>query len=602
MRTHESGRWGAFAVWPALFSARSLWIEPAVGLRQQVNRKNTMDARIRRKIVVRAATSSGCRKFELLGKNKVDDNGVPQLKRILSWSVVGLVVAGQLWISNAVAQAAGKPGKTPAHHATQSAAKPAFIDSHLPPAAPDALVITHHSIMLHGKRMKFTATTGYMPIKGGNGKLLANIFFIAYTKDEPAGKVWHRPLTFCFNGGPGAASNWLNIGCAGPYRLLLTPGGNITPPPFKLVKNHQTWLGSTDLVFVDPVGTGYSRKAPGVPGGAFYGVRQDISSVADFIRLYMTMYRRWGSPIFLAGESYGTTRAAGLSDYLSQHEGIDINGMVLISCALNFQLIIPSFGNETPYPLFLPTYTATAWYHHRLSPALEKHFHRTIAKAEQFAVHVYLPALELGSNLSHADMVKTAGEMAKLTGLSERYILAADLRVGPSMFEQQLLRSEHRVIGRMDTRLTAYTPDALAERSNFDPAMSRFIPAFTTGFNELMGSKLHYRNYLPYRTLSNHVYPWHFETGSMGYPYVTDNLQRGLIRDPAMQVLVCSGYFDLATPFYATIYTMDHLHLSKKLQSHIHEVFFRGGHMVYHPHPMLVKLRRDVTHLIRSAR
>jgi carboxypeptidase C (cathepsin A) len=170
------------------------------------------------------------------------------------------------------------------------------------------------------------------------------------------------------------------------------------------------------------------------------------------------------------------------------------------------------------------------------------------------------------------------------------------------MFEQQLLRSEHRVIGRMDTRLSAYTPNTLAERSNFDPAMSRFIPAFTTGFNELVESKLHYRNYLPYRTLSDHVYPWHFGTDGMGYLYVTDNLQRGMIRDPAMQVLVCSGYFDLATPFFGTIYSMDHLHLSKKLQSHIHMAFFRGGHMVYHPHNMLVKLRHEVAHLIESAR
>lgn len=517
--------------------------------------------------------------------------------RLLPWLAIALVVMIQPFLLTLPAYAATK-AKAPAVYKVA----PKVIDSHLPPAAPDALAITHHTITLDGKRVAFTATAGYMPIKADNGKLLAKIFFIAYTKDEPQGKALHRPLTFCFNGGPGAASNWLNIGCAGPYRLLLTPEGNITPPPFKLVKNHQTWLGSTDLVFVDPVGTGYSRKAPGVPGGTFYGVRQDISSIADFIRLYMTMYRRWGSPIFLAGESYGTTRAAGLSDYLSRHDGIDINGMILISCALNFQLIIPSFGNETPYPLFLPTYATTAWYYHKLSPELEKHFHRTIAEAEHFAVHDYLPALEMGSNLSKAGKVKTAEEMSRLTGLSARYILAADLRVGPNMFEQQLLRSKHRVIGRMDTRLSAYTPDALAERSNFDPAMSRFIPAFTTGFNELVQSKLHYRNYLPYRTLTNHVYPWHFGTGGMGYLYVTDNLQRGMIRDPAMKVLVCSGYFDLATPFFGTIYSMDHLHLSRKLQSNIHMAFFRGGHMVYHPHNMLVRLRRDVANLIDSAR
>jgi carboxypeptidase C (cathepsin A) len=536
--------------------------------------------------------------------NHSSNAGMCRISRLLPWLTVGLIAIAQpcIWTISArgaiTAKSAGSHAA--AHHLHK--VTPRVIDSHLPPASPNALAVTHHTITLNGKRVAFTARAGYMPIKAENGKVLAKIFFIAYTKDEPKGKADHRPLTFCFNGGPGAASNWLNIGCAGPYRLLLTPGGNITPPPFKLVKNHQTWLGSTDLVFIDPVGTGYSRKEPGVPGGAFYGVQQDISSVADFIRLYMTMYRRWGSPIFLAGESYGTTRAAGLSDYLSQHDGIDINGMILISCALNFQLIIPSFGNETPYPLFMPTYATTAWYYHKLSPKLEKHFHRTIAEAEHFAVHDYLPALEMGSHLSKARKAKTAEEMSHLTGLSTRYILAANLRVGPAMFEQQLLRSEHRVIGRMDTRLSAYTPNTLAERSNFDPAMSRFIPAFTTGFNELVESKLHYRNYLPYRTLSDHVYPWHFGTDGMGYLYVTDNLQRGMIRDPAMQVLVCSGYFDLATPFFGTIYSMDHLHLSKKLQSHIHMAFFRGGHMVYHPHNMLVKLRHEVAHLIESAR
>lgn len=530
-------------------------------------------------------------------------DGVPPLKRIVSWSIVTLIVVSQPLIWTAMARAAANPKAAAVHKpAAVPRPVPAVINSHLPAANPDALVITHHTITLDGKKVAFTATTGYMPIKAENGRLLAHIFFIAYTKDEPKGKLDHRPLTFCFNGGPGAASNWLNIGCAGPYRLLLTPKGNVTPPPFKLVKNHQTWLGSTDMVFIDPVGTGYSRKAPGVPGGQFYGVQQDIASVADFIRLYTTMYKRWGSPIFLGGESYGTTRAAGLSDYLSQHEGIDVNGIILISCALNFQLIIPSFGNETPYPLFLPTYATTAWYYHKLSPRLEKHFHQTIKAAEHFAVHVYLPALEMGSNLSPAKRLTVATEMSHLTGLSVKYILAANLRVGPSMFEQQLLRSEHRVIGRMDTRLSAYTPNALSAKSNFDPAMSRFIPAFTTGFNELVQSKLHYKNYLPYRTLSNHVYPWHFETGGMGYLYVTDNLQRGIIRDPSMKVLVCSGYFDLATPFFATIYSMDHLDLSRKLQSNIHEVFFRGGHMVYHPHSMLIKLHNEVSHFISASR
>ncbi len=526
--------------------------------------------------------------------------GVYVLKKLLTASVLAPAVLAVPIVLAAHPPAATKPA--PAAAKARHVAPAAIRLTHLPKANPGALVVTRHHLTIDGKVLDYTATTGYMPIRSGQGKLLANIFFTAFIKNTPAGKADHRPLTFCFNGGPGAASNWLNIGCAGPFRLQLTPRGNVPPPPFKLVKNHQSWLNATDLVFVDPVGTGYSRKAAGVPGQNFYGVTQDISSVANFIRLYMTMYKRWSSPVFLGGESYGTTRAAGLSDYLSAHEGIDINGMILISCALNFQLIVPNFGNDTPYPLFLPTYTTTAWYYHKLSPELEKHFHRAIAEAEHFAVNVYTPALEMGSRLSQARQQQIAAQMANLTGLSSRYILRAHLRVGPGMFEQQLLRNAHRVIGRMDTRLSAYTPNGVAGHSNFDPAMSRFTAAFTTGFNQLVRSKLHYKNFLPYRTLSNRVYPWHFGTGGMGFLYVTDNLQRGMIRDPSMKVLVCSGYFDLATPFFSTIYSMDHLQLSRKLQSHIKEVFFRGGHMVYHPHKMLVKLHKEVVQFIASAK
>ncbi len=498
------------------------------------------------------------------------------------------------------AYAAPIPAKPPVRRT-----KAAPTEAHLPKANPNGLSVVHAQLTIHKKVLHYTVTTGYMPMKS-NGKVQAKIFFIAYTKDPKPGissttQRNKRPITFLFNGGPGAASVWLNLGCAGPTRVELTPKGNVTPPPYKLVTNHQTWLDASDLVFVDPVGTGFSHPEPGVPGQKFYGVQQDIASVASFIRLYTTMYQRWGSPKFLAGESYGTTRACGLADYLSQHDGMTLNGVILISCALNFQILEPNFGNDTPYPLFVPSYTAAAWYHHKLAPALEKHFHRTLKKVEHWAITDYISALAQGSTLTTAQRDIIATKLARYTGLSKRECLLANLRIGPGLFEQSLLRDQRKIIGRMDTRLTGYNPNPTGGAASYDPAMSDFISPFTSAFDQYVRQDLKYRNNLPYKTLSDDVYPWHFGGGGMGFLYVTDNLQRAMIRNPFMKVLVCSGYFDLATPFFGTIYTMDHLDLSKKLQDNIHEVFFRGGHMVYHPAPMRKKLATEVRSFIAAS-
>ncbi len=509
-------------------------------------------------------------------------------------------VGSVFFLAGAIALA-GPAAVQPAGHR----AKAATIAAHLPKSASNAISVVHAQITINKKVLHYTVTTGYMPMKK-NSKVQAKMFFIAYTKDPAPGtsaaaQQDKRPITFLFNGGPGAASVWLNLGCAGPMRVELTPNGNVTPPPYKLVPNHQTWLDATDLVFVDPVGTGFSRPAPGVPGKKFYGVQQDIESVASFIRLYTTLYQRWGSPKFLAGESYGTTRACGLADYLSEHDGMTLNGVILISCALNFQILEPSFGNDTPYPLFLPSYTAAAWYHHKLAPDLEKHFHRTLNKVEHWAITGYISALAMGSNLSSAQRHAVAAKLARYTGLSKREILLANLRVGPGLFEQSLLRDQRKVIGRMDTRLTGYNPTPMAGTAAYDPAMSRFIAPFTSAFDQYVREDLKYKNNLPYKTLSDDVYPWHFGSGGMGFLYVTNNLQRAMIRNPYMKVLVCSGYFDLATPFYGTIYTMDHLDLSRKLQGNIKEIFFRGGHMLYHPAPMRIKLAQQVRTFIVGA-
>ena len=493
------------------------------------------------------------------------------------------------------------PVKAPAiHHPGQAtAAAVRAIVGHVPAARPDVLSIVHQQIIIHGHPLHYTVTSGYMPINSGSGKLLARIFFIAYTQDVPAEQKAARPLTFAFNGGPGAAAVWLNLGCAGPTRLVLRPSGKVPPPPYKLTPNHQTWLTATDLVFVDPVGTGYSRAAPGVAKSRFFGVMPDIQSMGGFIRRYITAYQRWGSPIFLAGESYGTTRAAALSDYLSAHEGLDLNGVILISSVLNFETLEPSPGNDLPYPLYLPSYTATAWYHHKLSAAMEAHFHQTLATVEKWALHVYGPALAEGSALSSARRHAIAAQLSRYTGLPEKFILLANLRISPFAFEQRLLRSQRLVVSRMDTRLTGYNPNPTAGTAPYDPGLSRYIAPFTSALNWYVRRDLHYKNNLRYKTLAN--LPWKFNVGGNGYLNVADNLQQGMIRNPDMKVLVCSGYFDLATPFFATIYTLDHLNLSPRLRRNIQEVFFRGGHMVYHPAAMRLKLARVVRSFITDS-
>ncbi|MDE3056717.1 MAG: peptidase S10, partial [Bacteroidota bacterium] len=281
-------------------------------------------------------------------------------------------------------------------------------------------VVTHHQMMVDGKPLKYTATAGYMIMKDENGKAKANIFFIAYTKDGVADPST-RPICFTFNGGPGSSSVWLHLGALGPKRVLLKDDGEPTAPPYKLVDNEYTWLDQTDLVFIDPVETGYSRPAAGEDKKQFTGYKEDIQSVGEFIRLFTTRYERWASPKFLAGESYGTTRAAGLSGYLEERYGMYLNGICLVSSILNFETAEFATGNDLPYILFLPSYTATAWYHKKLSPDLQQNFQKALDESKTFALGDYASALMQGDQLPEAKQKEIEQELARLTGLSPQY-------------------------------------------------------------------------------------------------------------------------------------------------------------------------------------
>ncbi|MEW5829318.1 MAG: peptidase S10, partial [Chloroflexota bacterium] len=318
------------------------------------------------------------------------------------------------------------------------------------PAPKDNLVVTQHSVTIGGKEIKYTVTTGTIVMKeetpdrekeSEGEKAKAQFFFVAYTKDGVEDRS-KRPLTFSFNGGPGSSSVWLHLGLLGPRRVEMTFEGDLPQPPFKLVDNEFSLLDETDLVFIDPVSTGYSRPVEGEKAKQFHGFKKDIESVGDFIRLYTTRYQRWLSPKFLIGESYGTTRSAGLSGYLQERHGLYLNGIMLVSSILDFSTALFGPGNDLPHILFLPTYTATAWYHRKLR--LRRPLQRILAEVEKFALGEYALALSKGSQLTRRERAGIVEKLARYTGLSPEYIERTDLRVEIFRFTKELLRDENR--------------------------------------------------------------------------------------------------------------------------------------------------------------
>jgi carboxypeptidase C (cathepsin A) len=336
-------------------------------------------------------------------------------------------------------------------------------------AATPEPVITHHQMTIGGKVLHYTVTTGKLPLKNETGDTEAEIFFMAYTLDG-AGETARRPLMFSFNGGPGSASVWLHLGALGPKRVKMRPDGAMPSPPYLLVDNPSTWLDQTDLVFIDPVGTGYSRASKPELGKKFFGLQGDLDSVGEFIRLYLVRYQRWNSPLFLVGESYGTTRAAGLSGYLVER-GIAFNGIILVSSILNFETADFTRGNELPYTLYLPTYTATAWYHKKLPPDLQsKDLKSTLREVEVWASTEYAEALAKGSALPADERARTLDRLARYTGLDRHYLDLADMRVDIQHFCKQLLRDEGLILGVYDARITGHDDNPASPNPDFDPS------------------------------------------------------------------------------------------------------------------------------------
>jgi carboxypeptidase C (cathepsin A) len=460
-------------------------------------------------------------------------------------------------------------------------------------------VTTRQELRLAGRALKYTVTTGILPLKSKDGETEARVFFMAYVAERTGGPEG-RPLTFSFNGGPGSSSVWLHLGALGPKRVAMRPDGSMPEPPYKVVDNEHTWLDATDMVFIDPVGTGYSRPAKPDLGKKFWGLQGDIESVGEFIRLYLTRYERWSSPLFMVGESYGTTRAAGLAGYLVDR-GIAFNGVLLVSSILNFQTARAMAGNDLPYVLFLPTYTATAWYHKRLAPELQADLKKTLAESEAFAAGDYSRALARGDSLSSAERDTVAQQVSRLTGLDKRYVEAANLRIEQQRFCKELLRAERRTVGRLDSRFKGIDTDAAGEEPGFDPSLAAIRPPYTAAFNDYVRRTLGYKSDLPYYILGGGIGPWDWGPEGNLATDTSQALREAFAKNPAMRLFVASGYYDLATPYIATEYTLGHMGLDPSQRARAMTARYEAGHMMYIHEGELARLKKDVAAFFKGA-
>jgi carboxypeptidase C (cathepsin A) len=465
----------------------------------------------------------------------------------------------------------------------------------------EPFVVTQHETQIAGDTIQYTATTGRMLMKTDEGEKKAHMFFVAYTRnevDDPA----KRPISFCFNGGPGSSSVWLHLGMLGPHRVKLRDDAQPQPPPFRLIPNEYSLLDVSDLVFIDPVSTGYSRPAEGEEKGQFHGYEEDLRSVGQFIHDYTSRYQRWASPKFLVGESYGGLRAAGLAGTLQERYRMYLNGIVMVSPAVDFQTLAFSETNDLPYILFFPSYAATAWYHQALDQELQElSLDALVRRAERFAQGPYARALWRGTRLSTDRREDIAEEMAELTGLSVEYVLQANLRVSMGRFGKELLRDRLRVVGRYDSRYTGVERDAAGEFARDDPSGASVFGAFTAALNDYMRRDLEYKEERVYEILTGNVRPWSYERFENRYVNASETLRHAMTSNPYLKVFVACGHYDLATPQFAMKYTRDHLGLAEEVRDNIQMEFYPAGHMMYVYEPSLVALRDDLMEFYEEA-
>jgi len=460
-------------------------------------------------------------------------------------------------------------------------------------------VETKHALTVGEQTLKYMARAGSMALKDEFGEIEAEIFFTSYALEgikNPA----KRPLTFVFNGGPGSASIWLHMGALGPKRVVMEPEGWMPAPPYRYEDNAHTWLDQTDLVFIDPVGTGFSRAVSDELDKKFCSFKGDIESVGEFIRLFLTRYQRWSSPLFLAGESYGTTRAAALSGHLVD-KGIAFNGIVLISTVLDFNAIRFSRANDMPFQLFVPTYAATAWYHGKLGSALQSmSLEDLMEEVRAWSAGELTLALMKGDRLTEDEQRKIARKLARYTGLDLDYVLGSNLRINIFHFCKELLRGQKRSVGRLDSRFKGIESVAVTEHPEFDPSLIAITPPYTAAFNHYVRAELGIETDLTYETLSFAVNKaWEWEKGSM--PATGETLRGALAKNPHTKVLVGQGYYDLATPFFAAEYMLSHMNIDAEHRANVETAYYKAGHMFYLDVDSLAAFKGDVNRFLQSA-
>ena len=438
-----------------------------------------------------------------------------------------------------------------------------------------------------------------MLLKNDKDEPIGSLYYTAYTRTD-ARDPSQRPIAFVYNGGPGSASAWLHMGAFGPRRIVTTDAAPTPPPPYQIVDNPNSLIDVTDLVFIDPIGTGFSKPVGKGTGKDFWGVDEDAKSLDQFISQYVSRTGRWASPKYLIGESYGTTRSAVLVNRL-QRDGMAFNGVVLMSSVLDFETLMFADGHDISYVLYLPSYAATAVYH-KVIPA-PADLGAFLTEVRHYAMGEYADALAAGSTLPADRKAAVAKQLAAYTGLSEDYLLKADLRVNLRQYMAELQRARGLVTGRLDSRFTGPLPDLLTENAPGDPQSSAVSGAFTAAINAYLRGELKVETEDRYVLGGGVDWNWKRQ-GQRGWAsttYVGSDLAQALVANPNLRVEIENGLYDLATPFFATEYTVDHLEgLSPALRDHITLKYYDAGHMMYLLEPALVKLKQNVARFITN--
>lgn len=457
-------------------------------------------------------------------------------------------------------------------------------------------MVKEASVMIGGKKIPYKATTGKLQLKKDDGKVSASIFHVSYERTDAKERV-DRPVMFAFNGGPGSSAVWLHVGVLGPKILKLSGDGTGAPePPVRMTDNPLSILDVCDLVFIDPVSTGYSRAENDTKPGDFHGLNEDIESVGDFIRRWITEHDRWASPKYLLGESYGGIRAAGLSQHLQSRYGMSLNGVVLLSSLLDFATLQPSEGNDLAYLVFLPSFTGTAHFHGKIKGDRDA----LIRESTEFAFGEYAAALLKGTALDESARIAIAGKLERFSGISAETWLKYNLRIDSTFFRGELLRREGKVLGRFDARVAWDATDSSSPNPEYDPSYSLAYGAFSTAMMDYLGRELGYKEDQPYEILTGKVHPWRWDKTN-DKVNVASRLAVAMRDNPRLRVLIMGGHTDLATPPEGMAYSVRHmLDLPVGVRGNIMTTYYDGGHMFYLNPPDLEKTRADLLKFLKG--